>query len=986
MEKLFLFRFRFLTVILLAVVASNLLTPRGSCYAQGSIDHSFNPGDIGFGYGYGASSHVYTTSLQSDGKIIIGGAFTSYNLSLAGRIARLNADGTYDNSFNPGTGANGTVNTTALQIDGKILIGGYFQAFNGTTRRRIARLNADGSLDTTFNLGTGANSNVWTTALQSDGKIIIGGEFTTYNGTAINRIARLNADGSLDTTFNPGTGADSYVRTAAIQSDGKIIIGGNFINFNGTTRRRIARLNTDGSIDNSFNQGTGADDEILTITIQSNGKIIIGGEFAFYNGTGRSRIARLNANGTLDTTFNPGSGAAYVSTTTLQSNGKIIIGGWISSYNGTLVKHIARLNVDGSLDTTFNSGSGTNHTVSATALQSDGKILIGGYFSTFNGTGRNRIARLNTDGSLDITFNPGTGANNFVRTTAIQSDGKIIIGGDFTTYNGTGINRIARLNVDGSLDTTFNQGAAADHSVFSTVLQSDGKIIIVGSFASYNGIARQSIARLNTNGSLDTTFNPGSGAIGTVWTTALQPDGKIIIGGQFTFYNGVARNRIARLNADGSLDTTFNTGTGVDNSVYTTTLQPDGKIIIGGTFTSFNGTSRNYIARINTDGSPDTTFNPGTGANGHVWTTAIQSDGKIIIGGTFLAFNGTARNRLARLNVDGSLDTTFNPGTGAVNSVYTTALQPDGKIIIGGNFSSFNGTSRNNIARINTDGSPDTTFNPGTGVNGGPVYTAALQSDGKIIIGGTFTSYDSTGRNRIARILNCTSAISYDVHTACNSFTWMNGITYTSSNNTAVYNIVGGAANGCDSVVMLNLTINAPTVTITALGNVSFCQGDSVMLAAQSNAITHQWYRNGVAIPNATGTTYVVKTAGRYRCIGNISSTCSDTSNIIFVSVPCTPLDPPVDRIMQNDYSVQHVVISPNPATHTLSLKFDFALLNGFELELLDLYGKLVLRQYFQNAGEEFAFSLPGHIANGMYICRITTPETNMSSKVIVER
>jgi uncharacterized delta-60 repeat protein len=372
-----------------------------------------------------------------------------------------------------------------------------------------------------------------------------------------------------------------------------------------------------------------------------------------------------------------------------------------------------------------------------------------------------RLASFNCPPAIcnDPAFNPGTGANGDIRTTAIQSDGKIIIGGEFTSYNETGRNRIARLNTDGSLDAGFNPGTGADGIIYTTAIQSDGKIIIGGNFTAYNGTARNRIARLNTDGSLDASFNPGTGTNGYIATTAIQSDGKIIIGGQFTSYNGTARNYIARLNTDGTLDAGFNPGAGASNqflatSILTAAIQSDGKIIIGGDFVSYNGTARNRIARLNTDGTLDASFNPGTGANSYILTTAIQSDGKIIIGGAFTSYDGTARNYVARLNTDGILDAGFNPGTGANQFIQTTVIQSDGKIIIGGWFTSYDGTVINRIARLNSDGTLDAGFNPGTGANS-TIYTTSLQSDGKIIIGGAFTSYNGTGRNRIARAMNC---------------------------------------------------------------------------------------------------------------------------------------------------------------------------------------------------------------------------------------
>ena len=365
----------------------------------------------------------------------------------------------------------------------------------------------------------------------------------------------------------------------------------------------------------------------------------------------------------------------------------------------------------GSLDLSFDPGVGANSLVYATAIQSDGKIVIGGTFSFYNGTPRNCIARLNEDGSLDASFAPDAGVNDDAHTIAIQSDGRILIGGLLTTYNGN----IARLNADGTLDATFDPGAGADWGVGVTAIQGNGRIVIGGLFSSYNGTPRNRIARLNEDGTLDTTFDPGTGAVGGIYPDisgmAIQGDERIIIGGNFTSYNGTPRNRIARLNPDGTLDATFvpDAGLGGTNAaIYAMAIQSDGRIVIGGQFTSYNGTPRNCIARLNVDGSLDATFDPGAGAAGgtpsYLSAIAIQSDGRIVIGGLFNSYNGTPRNSIARVNSDGSLDVTFEPGAGADNTLWSATFQNDGRIIIGGNFTSYNGTSRNRIARLDCEG------------------------------------------------------------------------------------------------------------------------------------------------------------------------------------------------------------------------------------------------------------------------------------------
>jgi len=183
---------------------------------------------------------------------------------------------------------------------------------------------------------------------------------------------------------------------------------------------------------------------------------------------------------------------------------------------------------------------------------------------------------------------------------------------------------------------------------------------------------------------------------------AVQPDGKILVGGYFTALQGANRNGIARLNANGSLDNSFNPGTGA-NAVTSVALQPDGKVIIGGGFTTVNDTARSGIARLNADGSLDSSFNPGTGVNGTVYSVASQPDGKVLMGGSFTSVNGTNRPNIARLNAEGSLDSSFNPGTGPNAKVSSIALQPNGKVLIGGDFSTVNGVVRLQVARLYGD-------------------------------------------------------------------------------------------------------------------------------------------------------------------------------------------------------------------------------------------------------------------------------------------
>ena len=388
-------------------------------------------------------------------------------LLLLSFVARAQLVGDLDPSFNPGTGGDSRVFAIARQPDGKLVVGGQFYTFNGLARNRIVRLNADGSTDTTFVPGFGADSTVNGVALTPDGKVVIGGDFLSFNGLTRYRIARLNADGSLDSTFLPNLGTDGSVQAVAVQPDGKVLVAGGFSSVNGVARSRVARFNVDGSLDTSFDPGTGANGYCLGLALQPDGKVLLGGYFSAVNGVTRHRIARLNSDGSVDTAFTPGTlDNGYINGISLAPGGKILVAGGL--YVGSNVR-VLRLNADGSLDTGFNAGLGINSDVMSAIAQADGKVLIGGYFTTVNGLSRNGVARLNADGSLDASFNPGAGANHIVWTLLLQPDGLLVAGGSFTTYQGVSRNFITRI-----LNSPVNQAPVMSVPAGLTILEDSG--------------------------------------------------------------------------------------------------------------------------------------------------------------------------------------------------------------------------------------------------------------------------------------------------------------------------------------------------------------------------------------------------------------------------------------------------------------------------------------------------------------------------------
>jgi hypothetical protein len=371
------------------------------------------------------------------------------------------------------------------------------------------------------------------------------------------------------------------------------------------------------------------------------------------------------------------------------------------------VNAVAKLDVNGAVDTSFASNIGTgvstdNLGVLASALQSDGKILLGGEFSSWNGTSAGRVVRLNSTGTLDGTFNINVGANASVSAIAVQSNSQVLVGGAFTSWAGVGSNRnrLVRLNSDGLIDETFaaNANTGANNNVAAIAVQSDQKIVVGGNFTTWNAVTVNAIVRLNTNGTSDTTFttNTSAGVGGTVAAIAVQSDQKIVVGGEFTSFNGVTVGNVVRLNSDGTRDTTFTTGngTGANNVISSVTVQSDAKIILAGSFTTWNTASVIRIVRLNSDGTIDTSFstNVATGPDSSVLSVGLQSDGKIIVGGLFTTWGGTTVGRIVRLNSDGTRDTTFNPGVGVAGttgnevSIRSDIILADDKIIITGRF------------------------------------------------------------------------------------------------------------------------------------------------------------------------------------------------------------------------------------------------------------------------------------------------------------
>jgi uncharacterized delta-60 repeat protein len=332
----------------------------------------------------------------------------------------------------------------------------------------------------------------------------------------------------------------------------------------------------------------------------------------------------------------------------------------------------------------------------------------------------------------------GTGLTAGSVVKLVSSGSTVYIGAfGATQYNGTPISNFFSINQNGSLSLS---AASVNSQVGEILLQTDGKIMIGGDFTSVSGVSRNNIARMNANGTLDTTFVVGTGFGGpaiTIQSINKNSSGDYFVGGQFTSYSGVARNNIIKLKSNGSVDNTFSVGAGTSSLVQSILVQPDDKVIVTGWFVSYSSTTANRIVRLNTNGTIDNTFNSGTGFNNDVWHSITQPDGKIVCVGSFSSYNGTPVDRMVRLNSGGTIDTSFT-SLGFNDLITDVAIDVDGNYIVAGRFTTYNGITQNRIVKLNPDGTLFAGWNSGSGLS--PIGQRALATfpDKKIMVGGAF--------------------------------------------------------------------------------------------------------------------------------------------------------------------------------------------------------------------------------------------------------
>ena len=847
-----------------------------------------NPGDLDSTFGQNGrttltipgtstSESGSAVAIQADGKAVVAG---SANNNIA--IMRLNTDGSLDTTFGFGgkvaSSAGYEGDAVAIQADGKIVVGGIATVGN-EGRFMIARYLANGDIDqsfgtlgsTTISFGNpNATSFLHAVAIQSDGKIIAVGQATETEADF--GVVRLNSDGSPDSTFGNGgkvttdfpgpNGPFDAANAVTVQSDGKILVAGVSNSQSTGDTFAVARYLTNGALDASF--GTSGlttftfgsrHTAAYAIGFQSSGQIIVGGETegtGTDGNTGGVTLARLNPNGTLDSSFGTGGIAAVVSQGAVQMTARAMIINpddtiWTAGslqLSGQSVDYLTvSFSKDGaganSVSYSANPSAAYDEETHAAARQNDGRVILVG-FTNQNDASDIGVLRVRTDQRLDRGFNSsGVTAWGFFdaaasHAVALQSDGKIIAAGRFVSSGRTTAG-VARLDIGGVLDKSFSDpslsfGTTGNSEANATAIQSDGKIVLAG--YNNNGVTTDfALWRINSLGNLDTSFD-GSGGTTTNFggsttnvarSVLVQSDGKIVIGG-----TSDARLAVQRLLPDGSLDNAFGNAAGViihpgtQDDGAAILIQPDGQLIVIGT------SDGDFVAaRLHVDGSLDPTFGNGGVArvsfgNGHAAAAVMDSAGRVIIAGdaggdfalvrllgsgvadssfgsngkVFTDFGGTtdiargiallpdgriavAGNSAANFAVavyetNGQLSNSFGGAGWATTSIFNStntnaaaiAIQSDGRIVVAGSeVDPTDGTEYFALARFNSDGSLDKTYGGGSGpvmsLGGFPVATSGtpgsltVQSDDRIVFCGTNDVFNSSDTNHYCWTTEC---------------------------------------------------------------------------------------------------------------------------------------------------------------------------------------------------------------------------------------
>jgi uncharacterized delta-60 repeat protein len=768
--------------------------------ADGDLDRSFDPGA-----GVSSSPMLWGQHLYNDGsgKMMITGFYKEMGGYARTCLARINSDGSLDDSFNALIDSSSSnVNICILLNPGlansqMLIVGDFSIPSNDPSKPPyygLARLNWNGTVDDTFIHTFSRSDGVQAMGRQADGKIVVGGYGMKLNGypDSAYYLVRLDKDGNVDPNYmHSAPGGNVYGLGTDQNVAGQVRLFGDIPRFSDPTHvDHMLLLNADGT---SVLQGLGdeiVNGTILGMTWQGTYPVIYGSftQITFNKTTtSMNGIARLLPGSTgLDPSFQIGTGANGHVKRAVNDGDKLVLNGYFNDFNGTTCGYMVRLNNNGSVDGEFNKGgSGADDRIWNVFKQVNGSWVAMGAFQSFNGSSRQCLATLDSSGQLTDTLPEFTTSvpTSSAKVYAIQDSPQgIYIAGTFSRYGGKLHRRVARVKFDGKPDDSFRAGIGG--MVYSICTQDDGKLLIAGHFGAGTGyVGCTSLARLNLDGSIDLTFKPvltkADGSLPDLYMVDRVDNGQIVIGGDFAYIANAnhvmqPRTAIALLNPDGSLDPSVNAQISIPGGTdirVSAGGRMDDKYVVGG-YVLYLGSPAGFYTRLTSTGALDPTFNPASPAphvnlfDGEVRCGTDTVDGRVVVGGDFTHVHdgqdfNIFRGHIARFTFNGLLDATFVANPGANNPVYYLQRQyPKDKIFIGGAFTSLNGVGRNYLALLNPNGTVDSSFDPKTGPDG-PVYGMDWNNYiRRLRIVGAFTHYQDASRPRIAQVF--ASAGSFD--------------------------------------------------------------------------------------------------------------------------------------------------------------------------------------------------------------------------------
>ncbi|WP_395791073.1 hypothetical protein [Aquimonas sp.] len=705
---------------------------------------------------------VLALARDASGRALVGGDFGRIGGAQRRGIARLHANGEADLGFDPGKGANGRVLAVAVAADGSVWIGGEFTAVDGQPRAQIARLSPQGALQPGVGVTAAPNGSVNALLVQADGSVILGGAFTRVGGVDRGRLARLGTDGRLDLAYAVGAGADGRVRALAQRADGRVWVGGEFSSFDAQGAARLTLLDSAGrAVPLPLPLPPALSGAVRALRLDRAERLWVGGQFSTEPQGALRGLVRLSEDGRLDAEIDPQvQGGSGVHALAIDEVDRLLLAGDFDRVAGSTMGGFARLLADGSLDGSFEPDALDTRGARALVRQADGGLLVGGDFSTVGGVLQRGLVRFDEEGLRERPLLNGAFVHGIANALALDAHKRVVLAGGFNRVNGEMRDSLARWSRDGVLDRTFGVSSGLTRTgafaqAFAQWLDYDGSALLAGEFNRVGAQVREGFARIDSNA----TVLPPFAAVAVssapeVLGLSRDAQGRWLVHGLFTSINGVPRPSLARLFANGSVDPSFAPAGGNALRMTAARVLSDGRVLVAGLFDQYNDQPRRGLAMLTSDGQLAQGFDVPGGVDGTIDLILEMDDGRLLLGGDFSAIGGEPRRHLVRLLPDGQFDPAFRVDAGLDGAVRTAVQQADGRVIIGGDFRNVQGHVQAGIARLLGDGSRDPEFaTPGVDPDGvSLVYALALDDRAHLLISGLAVEISGSSRGGMVRL------------------------------------------------------------------------------------------------------------------------------------------------------------------------------------------------------------------------------------------